>query len=339
MFETLIPQYLNELIESEVRDFTTPEAFHAIKVQCLSGYPVKSFAKVSGKFIVPVFALVGDMPIQPRKLTDTPPPVVRTLGFTRKCLVQDPEFFQGVFQKLWGVYLFAVAQGQIGIHTEVYAYALTCSSKGFGYGIIGYDIKPIGSGSIAKDLDIADVAIPIAVMVIQYVSADKYELLFACVPFFEGQTDRPFREFVARLKLRRAVASFAFELWQPTESAEKTLIGGIQANNHRVQSVARYPYPVFLSAFQQLREMRLQPIPSSVFPIDAVITLLQLQEVVMHITKVVQHIAQTFVLGMFAYLIFLCSQGLSRITSLTPYQGGLGTDTPCDALGSVPNAM
>ena len=339
MFETLELQNLNKLIEGKVRDFASPQAFHAVKIQGLGGDEVEPLAKVCSKFAVPVFALVYNMPIQSRKGTHSTPPVVRTFDFTRKAFVECSEFLQGLFQKLWGVYLFASVECQVSIHTEIYAYALTCSSKGFGCGIVSYDIKPIGSNSIAKDLDITDVARPIAVMVIQDVSTGKYELLFACVPFLEGQTDSPFREFVARLELRRAVASFAFKLRQPTESAEKTLVGSIQANNHRVNGVARYPSPVFLCAFQQLREMRLQPIPSSVFPIDAVITLLELQEVVMHITKVVQHIAQTFVLGMFAYLIFLCSQGLSRITSLTPDQDGLGTDTPCDVLGRVPNAI
>ena len=114
---------------------------------------------------------------------------------------------------------------EIGVifDTEVYAYAFTCSSKNFGCGIVSDDIKPISPDAITKDLDIADVARRIAVVVIQNVSTDKSELLFACLPFFEGQTDRPFREFVARLELRRTVASFAFRLRQPTKSAEKTL--------------------------------------------------------------------------------------------------------------------
>ena len=116
-------------------------------------------------------------------------------------------------------------------------------------------------------------------------STDKSELLFACVPFFEGQTDRPFREFVARLELRRAVASFTFKLRQPTESAEKTLVGHIQANNHRVKGVAWNPCPVLLGAFQQLRQVRLQAIPSGVFAVDAVIAFFQLQEVVMHVAQ------------------------------------------------------
>ena len=72
MFETLIPQYLNELVESEIGDFASPEAFHTLKVQRLGRDKVKSSAKVGGKFEVPIFALVGNMPIQADDLPETP---------------------------------------------------------------------------------------------------------------------------------------------------------------------------------------------------------------------------------------------------------------------------
>ena len=340
MFETFELQYLNKLVEGEVGNFASPQAFHAVKVERLGGDQVKPSTQVSGKFPMPIFALVGNFTIEPCQLSDGAPPVTRPFDFSAECLVEFSELFQGLFQELRMLYLLTCVEREKSVfHTEVHAYALTCSSNGFGCEIVSNDIKPIHANAVAKDLDIADVARPIAVMVIQDVSANKYELLFAYVPFFEGQTDRLFREFVARLELRRAVAPFAFELWQPTESAEKTLVGGIQANNHSIKGVARNPSPVLLGAVQQLRQVRLQAIPSGILTIDAVIAFLQLQEVVMHIAKVIEHIAQTLVLRMFAYLVFVRSQGLSRITSLTPYQGGLGTDTPCDALGSVPNAM
>ena len=62
---------------------------------------------------------------------------------------------------------------------------------------------------------------------------------------------------------------------------------------------------MFLGALEQLRQMRLQAIASRIFTIAAIVTVFQLQEVVMHIAKVVKHIAQAFVLWMFAYLIFV----------------------------------
>ena len=70
---------LNELIESEIRDVTSPETFHTVKVECLGRDKVKSSAKIGSKFEVPIFALVGDVPIQSRYFVDTPPPIARTL--------------------------------------------------------------------------------------------------------------------------------------------------------------------------------------------------------------------------------------------------------------------
>ena len=213
MFETLELQNLNKLVEGEVRDFPSPKPFHALKVQLLSRNQVEPSAQVSRKFPMPIFTLVGNFTIETCQLTHSTPPVIRAFLFTTQCLVEIAKFFQGVPQRLWVLFFLTGVKTEIGVvfDTEVYAYALTCSSKSFGCGIVSDDIKPISPDAITKDLDIADVVSRrIAVMVIQNVSTDKSELLFACVPFFEGQTDRPFREFVARLELRRTVASFAF---------------------------------------------------------------------------------------------------------------------------------
>ena len=45
MFAALILQYLNELVERKVRDFTSPEAFHAVKVQGFNGNRIKLLTK------------------------------------------------------------------------------------------------------------------------------------------------------------------------------------------------------------------------------------------------------------------------------------------------------
>ena len=106
MFLTLILQYLNKLSESKVGDFTSPQAFHTLKVQRLYGNRIKPFAQVGSNLVVPVLALVGYMPIQSRKLSDTTPIIVRTFDFTRKAFAQCSEFFQGVFQKIVAIVSF-----------------------------------------------------------------------------------------------------------------------------------------------------------------------------------------------------------------------------------------
>ena len=54
MFETLECQYLNKLPESKVRDLTSPEAFHTVKVERLGRDQVKTPAQVGSKFRVPI---------------------------------------------------------------------------------------------------------------------------------------------------------------------------------------------------------------------------------------------------------------------------------------------
>ena len=60
MFDTLILQYLNKLVESKVRDFASPQAFHTVKVQGFNGNRIIGFTKIGSKFPMKVFALVGN---------------------------------------------------------------------------------------------------------------------------------------------------------------------------------------------------------------------------------------------------------------------------------------
>ena len=110
------------------------------------------------------------------------------------------------------------------LHTEVRTYAFTCSEQDFFGGIIGHDIKPIRSDAVPKDLEITDVATPIALVMIQNVSLLEDELLFSCVPLFQRNMNRAFgngrrfpiwrclKNLIARLELRRAVFTPFFEL-------------------------------------------------------------------------------------------------------------------------------
>ena len=127
MFLTLILQYLNELVERKVRDFTSPEAFHAVKVQRFNRNRIKLLAKFGSEFSMKVFALVGYLPMQAGELPHTPPPTIRTFHFARKVFVETTKFVQGLLQRLWVLFLFTPAKCQIRVfHTEVCPNALTC---------------------------------------------------------------------------------------------------------------------------------------------------------------------------------------------------------------------
>jgi len=105
MFQTLILQYLNKLVKSEVGDFTSPEAFHTLKVQRLGDNVVKLTTQVSGAFIVPISALVGDLAIKSCQLSDGTPPVTRTLLLATHGFVEFAELVQGLFQGLWSSFV------------------------------------------------------------------------------------------------------------------------------------------------------------------------------------------------------------------------------------------
>ena len=332
MFETFELQNLNKLVKGEVRDFPSPQAFHTVKIQRLGGEGIKPFAQVCSTLVMPVFALVADVPIEPCEFTDTSPPIARTFLFPTQCLTQCSQFVQGVFQELWRVYLLTCAERQIGIQAEVYPYALTCSRIGVGRGIVSYNIHPKCANCVAKDLEIADISIPFTVLVKRKPTFLKLKGVRGFVPRFERESDTPFFYEIRRLELGRTVSVFAFELRQSAKSVKKAIIGDVDTDNHFIKRVAGYPRPMLVCTLKQLRQVGLKAEASSILTINTVISLFQCQEVVVDIAKIVKHIAQAHVFRMFAYLIFIRSASaflfsislfchwISRITSLTPNQ-------------------
>ena len=94
MFLTLIPQYLNKLVERKIGDFTSPQTFHTVKVQGFNGNRIKLLTEFGGKLPLKVFALVADFPIQACELSDTPPPTMRTFLLTTQGFVERPKLLQ-----------------------------------------------------------------------------------------------------------------------------------------------------------------------------------------------------------------------------------------------------
>ena len=327
MFDTLELQNLNKLIKSEIGDFASPEAFHRIKVQRLGSNKVEPLTQVGRRFVVPISALVSDLTIKPCQFPDGTPPIIRvSFDLSTDSFVEFAELVQGVFQGLRMVEFLTRIQSQIGLHAEVYPYAFTCSGEDFFGGAICYNIEVECSDSIPTNLNIPDVSFIVAMMMIQDISADKHKLLFLCVPFLERETDTAFSEFVACLELRRAVFATFLKLRGSDTSTTSTLLDPIKetsisdmdTDNHLVKGISWNPCPVLMGALEQLRQVRLQPIPTRIFPIDTVIPLFQSKEVVMHIAQVIEHVAHAHILRMFAYLVFLCSHGVTSHQPLTP---------------------
>ena len=225
MFETLVCQNLNKTPEGKIRDFATPETFHTRKVQRLGRDTVKSSAEGCSKFEMPISALVGDMPIKSCELTDSTPPIARPVHFTRKTFAEFSELIQGVFQELWRLYFLTGAECQVSVHTEIYPYALTCSKIEFDCGVVCNNIEPIGANRVTKDLDIANISFPIAGVMKRKPAFIELQRLRSLVPFFERKANTTIFKFVSRLKLRRTITVFAFELRQSTKFIKKAFDG------------------------------------------------------------------------------------------------------------------
>ena len=323
MFDTLILQQRNKLVKCQIGDLPSPEAFHTVYVQCFKSECIKASTKVSGEFPVPVKALPADLAIQYTKFSDRTPPVSRTFFLASKVLIEHAELFQGLLQELRRLYLLTRAKCQICVlHTEVCPNALTCSGYRFGRSIVCYDIEPVFTNSVSQDLDIADVPVPVSVLMERKTPFAKLQTLRVYVPFFEGEDDTAFAKFVTRLKLRRPITSLAFELRETYAGfIESPLIGEMDTDNNPVKGIARYPCPMSLGALEQLRQMRLKTITTRILAIATVISLFQTQEMIMDIAQVIKHITQAFVLRVVAYLVCIRSHCvLPCIVPLTPTQ-------------------
>ncbi len=165
MFLTLIFQYLNELVEGEVRYFTPPQAFHAVKVQCLKHNDIKLFTKFTCQLPVKIFTVVADFPIQTCELPDTPPPPVRTFNFTRKRFIERPKFIQGLFQRLRVLDFLTGAKCQVCVfHTEICPNAFTCCRQWDKICVIRYEVKPIVAAIVTFDGDTPKFSMPSRVL-------------------------------------------------------------------------------------------------------------------------------------------------------------------------------
>ena len=84
MFDTLVLQQLHKLVEGEIGDLPSPQAFHAVYVQRFKRKCIKASTQVSGEFPMPIQTLPCDFPIESCKCSHRTPPIIRTFFLTRK---------------------------------------------------------------------------------------------------------------------------------------------------------------------------------------------------------------------------------------------------------------
>ena len=130
MLCTLEFEYLNKLTKRQVRDFSSPEAFHAVNVQSFKAQGVKLSAKSSCKFPLPIKTLPCDFSVLSRNSTFCTIPTTRFVNLTTQTLIQGFQLIQGLLKKLWTLYLFAIAQCQERFQSKVKPSTFTRLGKG-----------------------------------------------------------------------------------------------------------------------------------------------------------------------------------------------------------------
>ena len=322
MFLTLILQYLNKLVESKVGDLTSPQAFHTVKVQRFNRNRIKLLTKFRGELPMKIFALVRDLPIESCEVSHTSPPVIRTFLLTAQCLVERPKFLQGLFQRLWVLFLFTRAQCQVCVfHPKVCPNALTCCRQGFRVGVGCCYAKPIDTTGITLYRDTTDpVSVPLSVFVKSI--RDFIKLPFAClrIPLTEGEGDtivfqRPPR--CSRKGDRFELVSL-FDFRPATEFLEKSIVCQMDTSEFLLNRLAWQRIPMSVRGFLKVREViahcRITRIRQ---PVLIPLTL-PFMEVFMHLPHIVKQVTNADCVRLFSKRIFIGFHGVPSIKSLTP---------------------
>ena len=326
MFLTLIFQYLNKLVESKIGDFTSPQAFHAIKVQGFNGRLYQTALQRSvGKLPMKIFALVRDFSIQACDLSHTPPPPVRTFLFTTQLFVKRPKLVQVRFQRLWVLFLFTRAQRQICVfHTEVCPNTLTRCRQRFCFYKIREYVEPIITASVALDRDTTD--IPVKLTRLMERIPNFIMSPFACIPFSEVEGEPIVSQRPARLfQGERFELVSRLDMGSAAKSLEKTLIRQVNTFQFLLNCLAWQRFPMRVRRAFQLgyvkAHCRVVRIRQPVF----IAVTLPLVEVFMHLPHIVKQVAKPNTIGLIIKRIFVGFHGISHITPFNPYTMGWQT--------------
>ena len=319
MFTTLILQYLNKLVECEIGDFPSPQAFHPVKVQRLNGNGIKLFAKFCCELPMKIFALVSDFTIQASDGSNTPPPAVRTFLLTTQCFVEATKFLQGLFQRLWVLFLFTCAKGQVRVfHAEVCPNTFTCCRQTFHICIVRRDTEPIVTAVVTFYRNMLNTTVPLTVFVKRIRHTIKSPFTF--LPFAEGYGNPIIFQVPPRLSRKGNGLELMplFDFRSTTKFFEKTHISIVNTPQLLLNRLARQSVPMRvrppLEFCKVRRHHRILRIRQSVF----ISLTLPLMEVFMHLPHIVKQVTKTDTIRLVTKLIFIGFHGLSSIKSLTP---------------------
>ena len=316
MFLTLILQYLNELVERKVGDFTSPKAFHTVKVQRFNRNCIKLLTKFTCELPLKIFALVTDFPIEPCELSDTPPPAIRTFDLTRKFFVERPKFVQGVFQGLGVLFFLTRAKCQISVfHTKVCPNALTCCWQWFKIRVGCDDTEPIVSAIITFDCNTTESPVPLAVFMERIRHLIKLPLTRMRIPFAESQRDtivfqRPPRvsgkgdrfELMSRLDMRSA-----------TKFLKKSVIRQVNPFELFLNGLTWQRIPMRVGRLFQIRQVSRQGVVIRIRQSVFIPLALPLMEILVDLPHIIKQVTNPYYVRLFSKRVFIGLHGISVI--------------------------
>ena len=335
MFLTLILQYLNKLVERKIRDFTSPQAFHTVKVQFFNGDCIKLLTKFSGELPMKVFALITNPPIEAGKLPNTPPPAVRTSNLSAKAFVERPKFVQGAFQGLWVLFLLTGAKCQICVfHTKICPDTLTRRWQKFRFYKVRDYVEPIITASITFYRDTTDM---VSIKLTVFMESIRNFIIspFTSTPFPEGKGDTIVFQRPARLFECEGFKLMPFFDFRSTAKfLEKSVICQVNAFELLLDCLAWQRLPMRVCRSFQICHVRIHCsiicIRQSVF----IALTLSLMEILVDLPYIVKQVAQSYRIRLIAKLILIGSHGLSGIRRLSAKQSEASTLASSNAVSA-----
>ena len=264
-----------------------------------------------------VFALVTDFPIQVCDLSYAPPPVIRTLSFSRKTFTQRLKGVQGLLQRLSVLYLFTHAKCQICVfHTEVCPDTFTRRWQRFRFYKAGYDIKPIITAVISFDCDTTDSPMPLAVLMkrIPHFIMSPFTL----IPFSEIEREAIVFQRPARLFQREGLELMSFlNLRSTAKYLEKTIIRQVNPFEFLLDRLTRQGFPMWMRRAFQMRQVQTHRLVVGIGQSVLIPLTLPLMEAFMHLPHIVKQVAKTNTIRLIIKRIFVGFHGISHITLLS----------------------
>jgi len=318
MFLTLILQYLNKLVESKVGDFSSPQAFHTLKVQFFNGNRIKLLAQFACQLPMKVFTLIANFAIEACELSHTPPPAMRTFLLTRKTFVERPKFVQGLLQRLWVVFLLTRAQRQVCVfHTEVCPDTLTRRWQRFRFYKIGEDVQPIITAGITFDRDTTDISIKLTVLmerISHFVMSP-----FTLIPFSETEGEAIVFQRPTCLFQREGFKLMAFLDFRSTpKPLEKSLICQVNPFEFFLNRLAWQGFPMRVRGAFQKSQVSTHSSMVRIRQSVLISLTLPLVEIRVDLPHIVKQVTQADYIRLITEFVFIRFHGLSHITPLSP---------------------